>query len=812
MEAQLPISRRKLLGFLGGVGSSGLAGCNQIWSEQNSIRTTTQHDILKDPRLDIGVNYFPPTGDHMKRCFETDVRDPSVGEYGDPIPPEITDRHIDYMLGFGIERIFFNYNGTDDARNQLSTFLESSRLDDIQVEPFYTVKDFRWTADLSVKEDILPRDMTDLRDRLLSRDNAATMDGRPTMIIWNTHMLPLMDFTSDRIEAEYGGWESFAEDVKSHLRVDGKDPYIIAGVDTTFAEDPELQYSPEREALITSFDATTTWTVKDGQFGERGEATPWDEAIEYMELAYTHTREFSVTHDMEFIPMVSPGFDERGNQCWGEDRHVPRSVDRFEELLALADKYRTTDRIDIATWNDWAEGTQIEPGSFRGHDYDTAYLSVVKEFQRGPAIRLRTTTTETAGELVVQVEFEGENRLETVEIVLNGTQVRRGSLQGETEGTYKETINALDTAAVLPGEVNQVLATVYNENGSSTTKSADQYVRKFDVVDDTSLDVAVSYVPWFNRRERWEKCTDGRPAVGYYSMEDAAALSKQVDYMLGFGLTTLQLHFDKPGEYTKAFTRNMDRDPLSSMPIEIYYTRPFKSDDSNSVIEQLNESFDYVVENYLSRENYNTLSGQPVISFWDIDWIPWAGSPKAREARDAIMSEWGGYDVFVDFIRSRHTIEDSEPYLVAGTMDNAIGGFPKEYQLLNKEFDALTTWINPLEENKTTSWEEVLSHVKETYESARNFADNHDMDFIPMVFPGFDTRPNNCWGSDEHIPRSPDRFSELLELADQHRSVDRINVATWNDWGEGHQIEPGSYHGDDYGTSYLERVKNLQIQ
>jgi len=39
-----------------------------------------------------------------------------------------------------------------------------------------------------------------------------------------------------------------------------------------------------------------------------------------------------------------------------------------------------------------------------------------------------------------------------------------------------------------------------------------------------------------------------------------------------------------------------------------------------------------------------------------------------------------------------------------------------------------------------------------------------------------------------------------------------INIATWNDWGEGTQIEPGIHEGTDFGTEYLEKVVQFQSQ
>jgi len=196
-------------------------------------------------------------------------------------------------------------------------------------------------------------------------------------MIWNAHSLTSV--YGEMVEEDYDDWSRFADDMKSHLRVEGNEPYIIAGTDDIL-RDGEIS-SPERESLLTQFDAITNWIPGSLLLEHQGDTVPWDEAMAHMERTYRNTRQFCTENGMDFVPMVFPGFDDRGNQCWGGDRHIPRSVDRFGEMLALADEYRTTDRIDIATWNDWAEGTQIEPGSFGGNDYVTNYLEEVVKFQ-----------------------------------------------------------------------------------------------------------------------------------------------------------------------------------------------------------------------------------------------------------------------------------------------------------------------------------------------------------------------------------------------------------------------------------------------
>jgi hypothetical protein len=81
-----------------------------------------------------------------------------------------------------------------------------------------------------------------------------------------------------------------------------------------------------------------------------------------------------------FWPMVFPGFDDRHNEQWGQDRRIPRSTQYFRDLLQLAETYGDG-RINIYSFNEWTEGTQIEPGAFRGNDYGTDYLEIIEEFQ-----------------------------------------------------------------------------------------------------------------------------------------------------------------------------------------------------------------------------------------------------------------------------------------------------------------------------------------------------------------------------------------------------------------------------------------------
>ena len=139
-------------------------------------------------------------------------------------------------------------------------------------------------------------------------------------------------------------------------------------------------YSDQEMNFATSFDAVTNWVGK----LEPGEKMPQEEHYPDKRSNFEGYKEFSEDHDIGFAPMIAPGFDDRTStkECWGGNQYLPRSPEYFEELLELADDYRTIDRINIATWNDWPEGTAIEPGVFEGEDHGTEYLEVLRDFHQ----------------------------------------------------------------------------------------------------------------------------------------------------------------------------------------------------------------------------------------------------------------------------------------------------------------------------------------------------------------------------------------------------------------------------------------------
>ncbi|MBN1270628.1 MAG: hypothetical protein JXB04_13650, partial [Kiritimatiellae bacterium] len=132
-----------------------------------------------------------------------------------------------------------------------------------------------------------------------------------------------------------------------------------------FRHDIDPAYSPVVQGSYA-------WIANDPAGGERYNQAA-QAAREKGEIAY-------------WIGVANPGFDDSGVHGWGNG---PRIVDRrgtrtYEETWAEVLKYRP-DGVQVATWNDFQEGTTIEPAAEYGFTFVNLTEEYVARFTGRPA-------------------------------------------------------------------------------------------------------------------------------------------------------------------------------------------------------------------------------------------------------------------------------------------------------------------------------------------------------------------------------------------------------------------------------------------
>lgn len=335
---------------------------------------------------------------------------------------------------------------------------------------------------------------------------------------------------------------------------------------------------------------------------------------------------------------------------------------------------------------------------------------------------------------------------------------------------------------------------------SGTVHASDRraYERKYKTLENPRVDVGAVYIPFLG--SKWGKCIDHRPAPGQYDISDSSVVNRHVDQMQGHGISTLMFNFGAGPKDLDRYRTFREADLASDIDLEAFYVinRVFQRD------LDIDRYLDFMREEMFAHPNYNTVDGRPVVQFWGSNYIPWHD-----ETAERVEEEWGGFAEFVSYIRERLTRGGTEPYLVSDINDVPPNGLPPRQGRWNRQFDGVSTWFSHFKDGRTP-WDWFLEQTEEEFRLLREFADRNEIDFLPMAFPGFDDRTNDCWGEQRHLPRNVDRFADVLALADRYRTRDRINLATFNGWPEGHQVEPGRFDGADYGTTYLEAIETFQ--
>jgi len=248
---------------------------------------------------------------------------------------------------------------------------EAGLLPEMTVEPFYDINAFEWNKNRSYKA-MLEEDGEMIRDYITSRPW-----GGDRAIVWDVMYLEWDDEVRGKIMEEWNGWEEFVEDFRRLISPNGTEMKVIADVHD-YAIDG---ISEHRMELAVQFDGVTNWVGS--SVLERGRTVPWEEAYSHISTNYEALAKFAQENEMSFVPFVIPGFDDRGNTCYGTgDRHIERSVALMDDLFSKSKEYATGNRINVP-FNPWTEGFQTEPGTHRGNSYGTDFLEVVREHSVG---------------------------------------------------------------------------------------------------------------------------------------------------------------------------------------------------------------------------------------------------------------------------------------------------------------------------------------------------------------------------------------------------------------------------------------------
>jgi hypothetical protein len=270
------------------------------------------------------------------------------------------------------------------------------------------------------------------------------------------------------------------------------------------------------------------------------------------------------------------------------------------------------------------------------------------------------------------------------------------------------------------------------------------------------------YYPWYDP-DSFAGRSAFQPAVDRYQSDDPALIERHVQQARAAGIDGFVVAWDGSGGRTdRNFRKVLDIGARAGLRATIYFeTHNFAGGGSRAVADQLRAFY----ASYLDQPNLVRYQGRPVIFFWATRLLP--------------LSSWAS-------IRAQVDPEHRAVWIAEGDLFG---------QLAGDTFDG----IHPY----SIAWSRNPAGTLASYGS-RTHAYPGKL-WVPAVMPGYD---------DTRLPRADafarDRGGGAFLASSFQGAIDSgpdwaILVTSWNEWLEGHQIEPAR----EYGTLYVDLLADL---
>ena len=327
--------------------------------------TRKRQNIAAQDNILVGAHYYPWYS--SKTHWDEGRTDTPVrGDY-DSRDRVTINQHIDEATGFGID--FFNMSwwgpGSWEDKTLRDHFLDADLIDEISFSVFYETlgrlkhttnsSTGALTVDLSdpANRATLIADFKYLAQEYFDHPSYLKIDGKPVVMIYLTRT-----FSGDIPGA--------VSELRSELRDLEHELFMVA--DEVYWKDPNTPQLIER---IAPYDAVFAYNM------HYSNPTVSDHFIERSLQMYHRWQSAAAEAGVDFIPAAMPGFDAT-KITHPNPYIIKRSPEKFAQFiqgsLTLLGEHRL---LLVTSFNEWHEGTQIEPSEEFGYSMLQALAEVV---------------------------------------------------------------------------------------------------------------------------------------------------------------------------------------------------------------------------------------------------------------------------------------------------------------------------------------------------------------------------------------------------------------------------------------------------
>lgn len=341
------------------------AGC----SGSSGSSGTEKRQVFAEPVI-FGAHYhlwYPSNfAQGYLRSSLQPPQEPVLGEYNSA-SRSVIEQHISWASAAGISFFTLDYWPTRSGfRPAIEHFLGAGNIDRIKFAVFYELWDLGFdgptlaTVVSPERSALLRDDFQYFAERLFSHPSYLQHEGRPVVFIYLSRTL-------------VGDYRGVIETIRKTAADAGIELYLIGD---------EIYWHVTREENGSNIHTSAPHVERAGLFDALFMYNPYAPALTSQagygaestllsDIEGLYQRYRTALPGMPLVPMVMPGYNDRGVRPVLENKVIPRRWSRdaaggsfFEEMLyrfSLPNVDPALPYVLITSWNEWNEDTAIEP-------------------------------------------------------------------------------------------------------------------------------------------------------------------------------------------------------------------------------------------------------------------------------------------------------------------------------------------------------------------------------------------------------------------------------------------------------------------
>ncbi|HEX8966311.1 MAG TPA: glycoside hydrolase family 99-like domain-containing protein [Chloroflexota bacterium] len=302
----------------------------------------------------VGAYYYPWYGPGRLKWADGHLNQPDLGEYssGDP---DVVSQHIELATGSGIDFFLVSWWGPGTSTD---TTLQHALLGNPAIGEIRFAIDYESDGRLIVNngtidlddtrnQDVLASDLRYLEGSYWNNAQYLKVNGANVLFLYSSH-----EFVGD-VAGVLASLRQQASD-------DGYAIYLL-GDEVSWGGSAR-----EPAGRIQAFDAITSYNMYTP--GAGGRLNAFSDAVS---TEYSAWQQRAEALSVSFVPDAVPGFDDLPVRPDAHHPPLTPSPALFREQLAMALAHAEPplNLVLITSWNEWNEGTAIEPSTQFGGQY-----------------------------------------------------------------------------------------------------------------------------------------------------------------------------------------------------------------------------------------------------------------------------------------------------------------------------------------------------------------------------------------------------------------------------------------------------------